>query len=88
LPSFFPALLSAVAGWYGAAGFLHPEKRALTLDMTRDSNVTFAQIDARSEELTYVRLTARPCAAGKCALQSPTVPGYWYFTESRTTATG
>jgi uncharacterized protein len=47
---FFPALLSAVAGWYGAAGFLHPEKRALTPDMTRDANVTFAQIDARSEE--------------------------------------
>jgi len=21
---FFPAVLSAVAGWYGAVGFLHP----------------------------------------------------------------
>jgi len=24
---FFPAVLSAVAGWYGAAGFLQPQKR-------------------------------------------------------------
>ena len=47
---FFPALLSAVAGWYGAAGFLHPEKRALTPDMTRDADVTFAQIGAHREE--------------------------------------
>ena len=47
---FFPGLLSAIAGWYGAAGFLHPEKRALTPDMTRDADVTFGQIDARREE--------------------------------------
>ena len=47
---FFPALFSAVAGWYGAAGFLHPEKRALTPDMTRDADVTFAQIGAHREE--------------------------------------
>ena len=47
---FFPAVLSAVAGWYGAAGFLHPEKRALTPDMTRDADVTFAQIGAHCEE--------------------------------------
>jgi len=47
---FFPAALSAIAGWYGAAGFLHPEKRALTPDMTRDADVTFAQIGAQREE--------------------------------------
>jgi uncharacterized protein len=47
---FFPAALSAIAGWYGAAGFLHPEKRALTPDMTRDADVTFAQICAQREE--------------------------------------
>jgi uncharacterized protein len=46
----FPALLSAVAGWMGAPGFLHPEKRALTADMVRDADVTFAQIGARREE--------------------------------------
>jgi hypothetical protein len=28
--ALFPALLSAVAGWMGAPGFLHPEKRRLT----------------------------------------------------------
>ena len=46
----FPALLSAVAGWMGAPGFLHPEKRALTPDMVRDADVTFAQIGAHREE--------------------------------------
>lgn len=47
---FFPAALSAMAGWYGAGGFLHPQKRAFTPDMTRDADVTFAQIGARREE--------------------------------------
>jgi pimeloyl-ACP methyl ester carboxylesterase len=46
----FPALLSAVAGWMGAPGFLHPARRALTPDMVRDADVTFAQIGARREE--------------------------------------
>lgn len=47
---FFPAALSALAGWYGAPGFLHPQKRAFTADMSRDADVTFAQIGARREE--------------------------------------
>src|SRR5215475_7563200 len=47
---FFPAILSAVAGWYGAAGFLHPQKRAFTPDMVRDADVTFAQIGAKRED--------------------------------------
>jgi uncharacterized protein len=34
----------------GAPGFLHPEKRALTADMVRDADVTFAQIGARRED--------------------------------------
>jgi hypothetical protein len=46
----FPALLSIVAGWMGAPGFLHPEKRALTADMVRDADITFAQIGAKREE--------------------------------------
>jgi len=46
----FPALLSGVAGWMGAPGFLHPEKRAFTADMVRDADVTFAQIAARRED--------------------------------------
>jgi len=47
---FFPAALSAVAGWYGAPGFLHPQKRAFTADMVRDADVTFAQIGAKRED--------------------------------------
>src|SRR5258706_13942736 len=46
----FPALLSVLAGWMGAPGFLHPEKRAFTPDMVRDADVTFAQIGARRED--------------------------------------
>jgi hypothetical protein len=46
----FPMLLSAVAGWMGAPGFLHPENRAFTPDMTRDADITFAQIGARRED--------------------------------------
>ena len=46
----FPPLLSVVAGWLGAPGFLHPEKRALTWDMERDADVTFKQIGAKREE--------------------------------------
>ena len=46
----FPALLSVVAGWMGAPGFLHPQKRELTPDMLRDAGVTFAQIGAKREQ--------------------------------------
>src|SRR6266851_2834086 len=46
----FPGLLSAVAGWMGAPGFLHPEKRALTADMVRDADLTFGQIGAHRED--------------------------------------
>jgi len=45
----FPALLSVAAGWLGAPGFLHPEKRALTPDMVRDADVTFKQIGTQLE---------------------------------------
>lgn len=48
---FVPAALSIVAGWYGAPGFLHPQKRALTPDMVRDADTTFGQIGAKREEL-------------------------------------
>ena len=43
-------LLSIVAGWMGAPGFLHPAKRALTPDMMRDADVTFKQIGAHRED--------------------------------------
>jgi len=45
-----PALLSAAAGWTGAWGFLHPQKRAFTADMVRDADVTFARIGAHRED--------------------------------------
>ena len=45
-----PALLSVAAGWTGAWGFLHPQKRAFTPDMVRDADVTFAQIGAHRED--------------------------------------
>ena len=46
----FPPLLSIVAGWIGAPGFLHPEKRDLTPDMVRDADVTFREIGAKRED--------------------------------------
>jgi len=46
----FPAFLSIAGGWMGAAGFLHPEKRALTADMVRDALLTFKQIGAMPED--------------------------------------
>lgn len=50
----FPALLSAIAGWMGAPGFLHPQKRAFTADMVRDAGVTFAQIGALRQDFDVV----------------------------------
>src|SRR5215470_5580464 len=46
----FPALLSVAAGWIGAPGFLHPEKRPLTPDMVRDADITFQQIGATRQD--------------------------------------
>ena len=46
----FPALLSVAAGWMGAPGFLHPQKREFTSDMMRDADVTFGQIGAHRGE--------------------------------------
>jgi len=46
----FPPLLSVVAGWIGAPGFLHPLKRPFTPDMVRDADVTFKQIGAKRED--------------------------------------
>jgi pimeloyl-ACP methyl ester carboxylesterase len=46
----FPPLLSVAAGWMGAPGFLHPQKREFTPDMLRDADVTFAQIGAKRVE--------------------------------------
>ena len=48
----FPPLLSVIAGWTGAPGFLHPQKREFTADMVRDADVTFAQIGAMRRDFS------------------------------------
>jgi hypothetical protein len=83
----FPPLLSVVAGWIGAPGFLHPEKRDLTPDMVRDADVTFREIGAKREDFD-VRRMASCCAGGKFARGRLTERGCWYCTEWLTTATG
>lgn len=47
----FPPLLSVIAGWMGAPGFLHPQKREFTPDMVRDADVTFTQIGALRRDI-------------------------------------
>lgn len=48
----FPPLLSVIAGWMGAPGFLRPQKRDFTPDMVRDADVTFAQIGALRQDFS------------------------------------
>jgi pimeloyl-ACP methyl ester carboxylesterase len=45
----FPPTLAAVGGWLAGPSFLHPVRRALTPELMRDADVTFAQIHARRE---------------------------------------
>jgi len=45
-----PALVSILAGWMGAPGFLHPERRTLDADLVRDAALTFPEIGAELEE--------------------------------------
>jgi uncharacterized protein len=47
---FVPALVSILAGWLGAPGFLHPGRRTLDPDMVRDADLTFREIGAKREE--------------------------------------
>jgi alpha-beta hydrolase superfamily lysophospholipase len=46
----FPPTLAAVGGWLAGPSFLHPIRRALTPELIRDADVTFAQIHAQREE--------------------------------------
>ena len=46
----FPPTLAAVGGWLASPSFLHPIRRALTPELIRDADVTFAQIHAQREE--------------------------------------
>jgi len=61
----FPPLLSVVAGWIGAPGFLHPLKRPFTPDMVRDADVTFKQIGAQREDFDVRAAMALSCADGR-----------------------
>ncbi len=45
----FPPTLAAVGGWLAGPSFLHPIRRALTPELIRDADVTFAQIHAQRE---------------------------------------
>jgi pimeloyl-ACP methyl ester carboxylesterase len=45
----FPPTLAAVGGWLAGPSFLHPIRRALTPELIRDADVTFAQIHTQCE---------------------------------------
>jgi pimeloyl-ACP methyl ester carboxylesterase len=45
----FPPTLAAVGGWLAGPSFLHPIRRALTPELIRDADVTFAQMHAQRE---------------------------------------
>jgi alpha-beta hydrolase superfamily lysophospholipase len=77
--SFFPAALSAVAGWYGAPGFLHPQKRAFTPDMVRDADVTFAQIGAQREEFDVAAQDGAMLRGWKVRAAKPNATGVLVF---------
>src|SRR5438270_4288027 len=57
-----PPLLAAVAGWLSAPAFLHPIRRELTPNLTRESDVSFAvtgstrdDFDVRATDGTLLR---------------------------------
>jgi hypothetical protein len=86
---FFPALLSAVAGWYGAAGFLHPEKTgADTRHEGAYADVTFCADWRALRRIRRASARRRDVARLESTRsKNPTARGYWYFTESLTIAT-
>jgi hypothetical protein len=46
----FPPLLAAVAGWLVAPAYLHPIRRALTADLIKEADTSFAVVGAHREE--------------------------------------
>ena len=46
----FPPILAATAGWVGAPGFLHPIRRALTPDLIREADASFAQTHSTRQD--------------------------------------
>ena len=45
-----PPFLAAVMGWMVAPSFLHPGRRALTPDLVREADVSFARLHAQRED--------------------------------------
>jgi alpha-beta hydrolase superfamily lysophospholipase len=48
----FPPALAAVGGWFSGPMFLHPMKRALTGDLVREAEASFAHTGGRREDFT------------------------------------
>jgi uncharacterized protein len=46
----FPPLLAAVGGWLAGPTFLHPQRRELTPDLTREADAGFSSVHARRED--------------------------------------
>jgi len=49
---FFPPTLAAVGGWLSGPMFLHPMKRALTVDLIREADASFSHTGGRREDFT------------------------------------
>ncbi|HVO56128.1 MAG TPA: alpha/beta fold hydrolase [Dongiaceae bacterium] len=72
---FFPMLLSAVAGWMAAPGFLHPQLRQLTPDLVRDADVTLRAIGAQRESFDLTAPDGAPLRGWK--IHAPHANGAW-----------
>jgi len=70
-----PAALAAVAGWYSAPGFLHPQKRVFTPDMVREADLVFAHIGSKREDLA-VQAPDRALLCG-WKVRAPRPNGAW-----------
>jgi predicted alpha/beta-fold hydrolase len=46
----FPPTLAAVGGWLAGPSFLHPIRRVLSPELSREADVTFAQIGVHPED--------------------------------------
>src|SRR5215475_10819911 len=47
-----PPIIAAIAGWIVAPWFLHPMRRALTVDLIHNADVAFAHVHAQREDFS------------------------------------
>lgn len=66
-----PPLMAAVMGWMVAPSFLHPERRALTPDLVREADVTFAHIHAQREDFPVTAPDGAPLRGWKVRPRDP-----------------